>query len=234
MSFSQPLPWRKWSKPAAPCSPSLKGLEDGAGSGGGSAGTLQHQADLPFLWKPLTCLPKPPIMWMCRASGKSVDGRYLLYPQIWGAKGHITGEISLLLSQFICISHDSRLDPFVSLYHNLFKTVQTFYFVLVQFTLMWFLQSSLFYGNQMFCQHFFCYVHQLRKPDAWVGLFNVSECCFCLEFQRFGEKALFYKSDPWCTPFPNLLIVLATAHILIWNCSPSPCRLACRKTSSFN
>lgn len=54
--FSQSLPWMKSSKPAGPCSSSLKGIGGGAGSEGGSADTLQHQADLSLLWKQLTCL----------------------------------------------------------------------------------------------------------------------------------------------------------------------------------
>lgn len=184
MCFSQSLPWIEWSKPAAPRCSSLQGI---AGGQGRQQRDLQQTSASGWLTVSLEMVNMPSSSHPARGCAVPLsvflDDRYLLHPKSDGPGVNSQG--SWFASKSVHL-HFSLIQarPFSRLKEDLFKAVQTFDFVLVACALMWFLHSSLFYGNQMFCQHFSCYVHQLRKTDAlgwsfqWIQvlfLFSISE-----------------------------------------------------------
>lgn len=83
MCVSQSLPWVKSSKPAGPCNSSLKGIGVELAVQGGSADTLQHQADLSLLLETVNMLGSSHPSCGCDVPlSSSIDDRYLLHPQI--------------------------------------------------------------------------------------------------------------------------------------------------------
>lgn len=201
----------QWSKPAVACRALLKGREVWSWQWGRSVDMLRHQADLSLLWKWLI----HHVAMVCLWAALEMTGIYFT-PKSQGQRVTSQGEQVCFWASSFAFLINPGYPPFqVSTISDSkqFKHLPVFW---VEFTLMWSPCSLVFYGNQMFCQHFPCYVHQLRKPDALVGLFNVTECCFLFRISEVWQRAIW----PWCPPFPNLLIVLATTHILIQICSP--------------